>query len=532
MRSLRIIGSLVPLAWLLPVLCLAQGSAQTDEISALRDQIRAQQKQLDEQRQALDSAQKALARAQAAIDSQQKLLDHLVATAAAPAAEPKRPTPVVEAEATDRDASPLSVHILGADFAPGGFMDFATAWRSTNIGSGVATSFAAVPFSNTAAGRMQEFRSSAANSRVTLTVTENPTKNLALTAYLEGDFSGNQPASLYVTSNSNTWRMRHFWVNLSRGKWEVLGGQTWTLLTPNRFAVSPVSSNVFVGLGEDSNYMPGLVWGRPGQIRVAYHPNYKWSIAASIENPEQFVTTATTLPAFAATQVDNGSVSTTPNVRPDIVAKVAYDTRVAGKGLHFELAGFSRQFRTSPAPSKYYDAQGVGGSSDAVLEVAKNLRLIATAFYSSGGGRYLVGLGPDFMVGPDGSISPVHSMGGIAGFEYAPNAKSQFFGYYGGTYFDRNYTQLGPGNYLGFGFPGSSSANRQFQEPVFGYYYTYWKNPRYGALQIITEYAYLTRAPWYVAPGTPSTAHAHMIFGSLRFTLPQAGGREAAPKKP
>jgi hypothetical protein len=48
---------------------------------------------------------------------------------------------------------------------------------------------------------------------------------------------------------------------------------------------------------------------------------------------------------------------------------------------------------------------------------------------------------------------------------------------------------------------------------------------------LITEYAYLTRAPWYVAPGTPSTAHASMIFGSLRFTLPQGGGREPAPAK-
>ncbi len=77
------------------------------------------------------------------------------------------------------------------------------------------------------------------------------------------------------------------------------------------------------------------------------------------------------------------------------------------------------------------------------------------------------------------------------------------------------------GNYLGFGFPGSSSsANRQFQEPMFGYYYTFWRNPKYGALQIVTQYAYLTRAPWYAAPGTPSTAHAHMFFGSLCFTLP------------
>jgi len=378
---------------------------------------------------------------------------------------------------------------------------------------------------------MQEFRSSAANSRITLTITENPSPNLALMGYLEGDFYGNQPSSLYVTSNSNTLRMRHFYVSVARGKWEVVGGQTWTLLTPNRFAVSPISSNVFVGMGEDSNYMTGLVWGRPGQLRVVYHPNPHWSLAASVENPEQFVTSATTLPASAATQVDNGSLSSTPNLRPDLVAKIAYDTRVSGKAVHFELAGFSRQFRTSPAQGKYSDAQGVGAAADAVVEVAKNFRLIATGFYSSGGGRFLVGLGPDISVGPDGSISPVHAMSGIAGFEYAPNSKSQFFGYYAGAYFDRNYMLAGPGSYLGFGFPGSSSANRQFQEPQFGYYYTYWKNPKYGSLQLITEYAYLTRAPWYVAPGTPSTAHAHMIFGSLRFTLPQGGPREPAPAK-
>ena len=529
MKVIRMVSSLLPLALLFPVLCVAQGSAQTGEIAKLREQIAAQQKQLDEQRQALETARKALESAQAAIDSQQKMLDRLAAAQGAPAAAPTPSAaalPVLPAAADanfdvkGRAFSPLAFHIGGADFAPGGFMDFSTVWRSTNIGSGVATSFAGVPFSNTAAGRLSEFRSSAANSRITLTITENPTKNTTLTGYLEGDFYGNQPTSLFVTSNSNTFRMRHFWVNAAKGKWEVLGGQTWTLLTPNRVGVSQVSSNVFVGLGEDSNYMPGLVWGRPGQLRVVYHPNKQWSVAASIENPEQFVTTAVTLPAFAGTQVDNGSVSTTPNVRPDFVAKVAYDTQVNGKALHFELAGFSRQFRTSPAQGKYFYAQGVGASADTVLEVAKNFRLIATAFYSSGGGRFSVGLGPDFVVGPDGSISPVHATAGIFGFEYAPTPKSQFFGYYSGTYFQKNYTVVSPGNYLGFGFPGSSSANRQFQEPSFGYYYTFWKNPKYGALQFIGEYAYLTRAPWYVAPGTPSTAHAHMLFGSLRFTLP------------
>ena len=292
-------------------------------------------------------------------------------------------------------------------------------------------------------------------------------------------------------------------------------------MTPNRVAASPVSSNVFVGLGEDSNYMPGLSWGRPGQLRVVYHPNKKWSLAAAIENPQQYVTTGVALPAFAATQVDNGSVPGTPNVQPDFTAKIAYDRTVAGKALHFEVAGFARRFRTSPAEGKYFYAKGIGGAFNTSLEVAKNFRLITNMFHSSGGGRFLVGLGPDLVVGADGSISPVHSTGGIVGFEYAPNPKSQFFAYYGGTYFRRNYSVVSPGNYLGFGFPGSSSwANRQYQEPVFGYYYTIFRNPRYGALQVISQYAYLMRAPWYVAPGNPSTAHAHMIFSSLRFTLP------------
>src|SRR5208283_4751655 len=79
MKFTRIFGSLLPLALLFPVLCLAQGSAQTDDIAKLREQIAAQQKQLDQQRQALESAQKALESAQKSIDSQQKLLDRLVA---------------------------------------------------------------------------------------------------------------------------------------------------------------------------------------------------------------------------------------------------------------------------------------------------------------------------------------------------------------------------------------------------------------------------------------------------------------------
>jgi hypothetical protein len=423
-------------------------------------------------------------------------------------------------DSVGRPFSPLGFHIGGAEFTPNGFLDLPFVWRSRDIGSGPATVFSSIPFSNTAAGRLDDIRTSAQTSRIGLSITDHPTANIAVTGYIEADFVGNQATSLYVTSNSDTMRMRHFYVDVQKGKWEVLGGQTWTMLIPNRVGVSSAGSNIFLGLGEDANYLVGLPWTRPGQFRLVYHANKNWTIAASIENPEQFVTAATTVPAFASTEVDNGTLTSTPNVRPDIIAKIAYDKTVSGKAFHVDMAGISSQFRVTPAAGVFHGAQGVGGTFNAILEVAKNFRLIGNVLYGTGIGRYLEGLGPDLVIGPNGTISPVHATAGIAGFEYAPTPKSQFYAYYGGEYFGRNYTVVSPGSYLGFGFPGSTNANRQIQEPTFGYTYTFWKNPKYGALQIYSQYAYVTRAPWSVAAGTPSVAHASMVFEALRFTLP------------
>ena len=97
-----------------------------------------------------------------------------------------------------------------------------------------------------------------------------------------------------------------------------------------------------------------------------------------------------------------------------------------------------------------------------------------------------------------------------------------YYGYYGGAYFQRN-TALDPatGKFLGFGFPGSSSsANRAIQEPTFGIIQTFWKNPRYGALQLITQYSYLTRHPWSVSAGAPKNAHLSMGYANVRYVLP------------
>lgn len=431
------------------------------------------------------------------------------------------------AESEKEKPAPLSIRVGSADLTVGGFMDFTAIFRSTNGGSGIGTSFGSIPFSNTPAGRLSETRFSAQNSRVSLKATSKVGAN-NVTGYVEADFLGFQPTNGFVTSNSNSLRMRLYWVDVQRGKFEILGGQSWSMMNPNRTGLSPNPSDIFYSQNMDTNYQVGLTWSRQAQFRLIYHPSKEWAAGISLENPQQFVGGAVVLPsAVYAGQVDTGSNAATPNLHPDIIAKVAYDPTIAGKHMHVEVAGLLRSFRIfDPTTNASTSITGGGGSANANLELAKNFHLILNTFYSDGGGRYIFGLGPDLIVKPDGTPSGVHSASGIGGFEYQFNPKTMLFGYYGGAYYQRNTGLLvdpktGKITLVGFGFSGSpSSANRSVQEGTFGFIQTFWKSPHYGALQMINQYSYLTRSPWSVASGAPKNAHASMAYVDLRYVLP------------
>jgi len=109
---------------------------------------------------------------------------------------------------------------------------------------------------------LSEFHFSAQYSRLSLKVDAPVTDSTSLTGYVETDFLGYQPANAYVTANSNSLRMRLFWAQIKHGKWDVLGGQEWSLLTPNRVGLSPLTSDVFVTVDEDPNFQVGLTWAR------------------------------------------------------------------------------------------------------------------------------------------------------------------------------------------------------------------------------------------------------------------------------
>jgi hypothetical protein len=77
------------------------------------------------------------------------------------------------------------------------------------------------------------------------------------------------------------------------------------------------------------------------------------------------------------------------------------------------------------------------------------------------------------------------------------------------------------GKPVGYGFAGSPNGqNRAIQELTLGFNQTLWRNPRYGALNLMGQYEYLTRAPWYVASGSPKSAHDNTIYVNVRYTLP------------
>ena len=55
---------------------------------------------------------------------------------------------------------------------------------------------------------------------------------------------------------------------------------------------------------------------------------------------------------------------------------------------------------------------------------------------------------------------------------------------------------------------------------TFGLTQTMWKDAKFGAVSLMTQYSYVLRNPWSVAAGQPASAHANMVFVNLRYTLP------------
>ena len=357
MKLLALAPLLCLLAALPSPICFAQDGVSS-EIEKLRALLAEQQRQIEVLRQAVVDQQKAIDR----ISS-----ETVVAAAPTPPARPlvasSSPMAVPGAAATPAPrlsaplpqpeaASPVQLKIGDVSLIPIGFMDATAVWRDKNAASSIGTNFASVPYNNVTAGHLSEFRFSPQNSRLGLRADAN-VHGAHVIGYNEFDFLGTSGGNnLGVTNGAFVPRLRLFWVDVRKDKWEILGGQSWTMLTPNRKQLSALPGDLFYSQVVDVNYLIGLTWTRQPGFRVIYHPSEKVTVGLSLENPNQYiggsagaptVTLPTALGSLAGSVFDNSSnVLNTPNVHPDIIAKVAFDP---SSHLHFEVAGIERTFK-------------------------------------------------------------------------------------------------------------------------------------------------------------------------------------------
>ncbi|HML16807.1 MAG TPA: hypothetical protein VK419_07265 [Bryobacteraceae bacterium] len=541
-------------------------SATSSDIEQLKQMLIEQQKQINELRQELAAQKKSEDKtapaaaqanapaaptnpptAQAAAPEVHKSLGEVASTTGAlppapPAPEPgpvfNPPAAVPPPQVADNSGtSPLQFKIGDAYITPVGFMDMTVVSRSTNPGSGIGTNFGSIPYGNTQTGALSETRLSIQNSRIGARV-DALVKGWRIMGYWESDFLGqlgNPPnGGLAVTSNPFVFRMRLYWVDLTKGKFEFLAGQSWSMATPNRSGISPLPSDIFYSQDMDVNYQLGLTWSRVGSYRFILHPTNKVAFGVAFENSEPYIGggnggSAAVLPsAFSGeggTEINNGtSVISAPALMPDIIAKLAFDP---SNRLHFEVVGIG-------VADKIANPTGVagltpfatntkfGGGVEANLNagITKNVRFILNTFYSDGAGRYVFGQAPDFIVRADGSISLVHSASTTTGFE-ATFRNTLFYTYYGGVYIGKDMAFDSNGKTLiGYGPISSDGQNRAIQEFSIGTNTTLMRDSRWGALNLITQYSYVQRNPWLAAAGAPADAFTNMGYIDLRYTLP------------
>jgi hypothetical protein len=539
------------------------GSPQADEIARLKAALAEQQKQLQSLQQMLEKQQqmieKAVPATQAAapapapapnVGTVASLAPMFPNPAPAPAPVASAialPGPTAEAspwpqnqgttgssanpcEAPAESTTPAYLRIGSVCIAPVGFMDMTAVWRSENTGGSIGSSFGSIPLNSGATGRLSEFRLNMQNSRLGFRIDGN-WMGAHFIGYNEFDFLGTSGSTaITVTNGAVVPRARLYWVDVRKGAIEFLAGQSWSLLTPNRTGISPLPGNIFFSQVMDVNYIVGLTWTRQPGFRVTFHPSDKVAFAFAAENADTYiggsgggstVVLPTALTSLGGTQLDTAAgFNTSSVVHPDFIAKLAFDP---DSRLHFEVAGIERTFKVWDNVTNVYNTKVGGGVSfNLNAEIVKNFRIISNNYWSDGGGRYMFGEAPDLVLNANGSISPLHSGGLNEGFE-ATHGKFLFFGYYGGAYVGRDTVIDANGNVVGYGYKGSSQ-NRYMQEVTFGANQTIWRNPRYGAINLIYQYAYETRSLWYWTTGVAGGKGAKddSIYFDIRYTLPGA----------
>ena len=156
---------------------------------------------------------------------------------------------------TNESPGPVLVHLGALTLRPTGFFESIGMSRSATTPDSVSTKFGKIPLSDTPG----ESLGTARHSRLMLKG-DLPAGPVRFSAYLESDF-------MNFTARQSAYRWRQYWGQAQIGKWEILGGQAWSLLRPNRVGTASDEGTMNTDV-IDPAYHVGLLGSRVRQIRV------------------------------------------------------------------------------------------------------------------------------------------------------------------------------------------------------------------------------------------------------------------------
>lgn len=450
-------------------------------------------------------------------------------------------------------ANPIAMKYKDIYITPGGFLAAETVDRQRATGGGLNTAFGAIPFSNSALGKQNEFVATGRQSRITL-LAEGKYPTATISGYYEADFLSAGTTSNNNESNSYTLRQRQMWARYQNiHGLTVVGGQMWSFLTldtvgmENRYEAIPLTI--------DPQYVPGYIWARQYGFRVYQNLfNKKMFAGVALENPQttfagqgfssNFVLGTAGNPGGLLNPSTNYSI----NMAPDVIAKVSFEP---GFG-HYEIAGIATFLRdrvypnaaTHSAAGAFNDSKVAGGVDAAAwLPFHHGLyNLGLRGLYGQSVGRYGAGGLPDTTVHPDGTLAPLHNTVALASAELHPG-KWDLYEYYGGDYAGRAAFVNAAGAPVGYGsnafnnsgcetetVPSSSpygpggQANcandtRAIINETAGFWYNFYRGGK-GKLVFGMQYNHAQRKIWSGIGGIQPEANDNMFWSSFRYYIP------------
>jgi hypothetical protein len=508
---------------------------QLDELKARMDaehqRVQQLQQQLLDREQALEQMQQQMSGLQG---------DTSQTRGGVPAAS--LPAPLSMAAIAD-NPEPASIHFRGITLTPGGFFDMTGIYRTHNENADVDSTFGGIPFSGTANAQLSEFRGSGRASRFSL-LAEGKINDWKASGYAEVDFQGAAPTANELESNSFNPRARQLWAQLQfNNGLSIAGGQTWSLLTTYRKAID--LRQEMVPLTIDAQYVPGYNWARQWSFRVTKNIHKNMWAALAVENPETSLNVTNppagvfgfnnspnaTSPGSALTLSNTpGANGVSTDLAPDLIGKLVFEP---GWG-HYEIKAIGRFFRDRFNGSNNYTAAG-GGGIGIILPATKKLDVIVEGLAGNGIGRYASGLGPDVTLRPDATIVPLRTLQTMAGLEWHPTSRWDWYLYGGDEYYSRASYINAAGQPVGYGSPLNNNSGCQVESPTSaqpcqaqtrslwqvqpGFWYRFYKGSA-GTVALGMSYSYTDRSTWRGLDQLQPRGTENIVMTSFRYYFP------------